>query len=76
MSDTEPSTGWIVRVASPPDEERFFIVAETNQYKALQIAKAKIPVREGDDLTLGMSVSEDELIGHGMSPGAVKQHEP
>jgi hypothetical protein len=64
----------VIRVASESASERFFMVAEPSQVKAIQIAKKKIPVRDGDDLTLGLSVSTEELASAGMKPGDVKQH--
>ena len=41
--------------------------------EALQLAKEKIDIREGEDLTLGMSVSGAELQRAGMRPGDVKE---
>jgi hypothetical protein len=72
MSDAEPSTGWTVKVTRPPDMERFFVVAEPDQSKALDLARENIPPDAGEQLTIGMSVSHDEL--RGMKRGDVRQH--
>jgi hypothetical protein len=66
-------TGWIIRVAGSGGE-RLFMVAEPTQVKAIQIAKEKIEIRDGEDLTLGMSVSGAELQGAGMRPGDVQEY--
>ena len=75
MSDTELTTGWIVCVKSRSGEERLFLVAEPVQLTALEIAKEKVPVRESDDLTLGLSVSSEELARRGLNPGDVAPHD-
>jgi hypothetical protein len=74
MSDTG-TTGWIVCVKSSDNQERLFVVAEPIQLKALELAKEKIPAREGDDVTLGLSVSAEELAERGMKLGDVQPSE-
>ena len=68
-------TGWIVCVKTPDHQERFFVVAEPIQLKALELTRQKIPAREGDDVTLGLSVSAEELAERGMKPGDVQPSE-
>jgi hypothetical protein len=51
---------------------RLFVVAEPIQLKALELAREKIPAREGDDVTLGLSVSAEELAERGMKLGDVQ----
>jgi hypothetical protein len=75
MSDEEISTGWIVCVKSASGEERFFVVAEPVQLTALQLVRRKVPTAKGDDLTLGMSVSGEQLVERGMKPGDVAPQE-
>lgn len=65
-------TGWIVQVSGAAGE-RIFMIAEPTQVKALQLAKDTIEMREGDDITLGMSVSAAELHRAAMKRGDVKE---
>ena len=75
MSDAEISTGWIVCVKSASGEERLFVVAEPVQLTALELVRKKVPDGIGDDLTLGLSVSREELAQRRMKPGDVTPQE-
>lgn len=74
MAADELTTGWMVEVTTPPDLKRYFIVAEPNADKAVELAKQKIPVHHGEQVKLGAKAPKNELIGQNMKPGDVKQH--
>jgi len=74
MTTEDLSTGWMVEVTTPLDLKRYFIVAEPDSDKAVELAKKKIPVHLGETVKLGGAVAKNELIGQGMRLGDVKQH--
>jgi hypothetical protein len=73
--DIDKQGGWLVRLRTPQNLDRLLYVYELDWAKAKDLANAKAPVADRAIVEAVGPVNVHSLIGLGMTPGDVLQHD-
>jgi hypothetical protein len=71
--------GWNIRVTTfdsegKPRIVRNFLAYESDEERAIELVRKRVPVNEGELAEAVAEVAENQFVGAGMRPGDVRRH--